>query len=155
MNVTQAELDALLRRRGLPPGHPGLEPRRNKYGAQRTEYDGRTYDSKAEAEYAMRLDLRVRAGEIAGWGRQPTVVVCTLENGSGLSWRYRPMRGSRLDSLEQGEKDRLVLQCRLDFRVWRAEGGHEFHEVKGYRVRDWPLRERILRLAGVPLVVIR
>jgi hypothetical protein len=29
----------------------------NKYGAKRTEYNGRTFDSKKEAAYAQQLDL--------------------------------------------------------------------------------------------------
>lgn len=144
MNVTREELDALLARRGKPQGQPAPESRRNKYGAKRTEYDGRTYDSKAEAEYAMRLDLRVKAGEILFWKPQQTVYV---EVGPG-SWMYwRPAEAL------QHEGARLLLRCRLDFLVWTVDHEPEYHEVKGYRVRDWVLRRRILKLAGVPLVV--
>lgn len=37
---------------------------RHKYHAKRTEYDGRNYDSKAEARYARMLNMRVKAGEV-------------------------------------------------------------------------------------------
>lgn len=160
MNITQAELDALLARRGKPQAAVVSEPppARNKYGAKRTEYAGRRYDSKAEAEHAMKLDLRVKAGDLLGWVSQPTIIVCLLKDDPGMGWRWRPHRSGknkRLMPLYPGEAERLVLQCRLDFLVTDSLGRLELHEVKGYRVRDWPLRERILRLAGVPLVVIR
>jgi len=45
-----------------------LEPK-GRYGgvAQRTEYGGRVYDSRAEAEYAAQLDMMKAASEIAWW----------------------------------------------------------------------------------------
>ncbi|MCO6438967.1 MAG: DUF1064 domain-containing protein [Phycisphaerae bacterium] len=43
---------------------------RHKFNAQRTEYRGFTYDSKAEALRAMELDALQRGGHIAGWLRQ-------------------------------------------------------------------------------------
>lgn len=42
------------------------KPKRSKYGAKKTELDGVTYDSKAEAEYAAKLKLREKAGEVGG-----------------------------------------------------------------------------------------
>jgi hypothetical protein len=50
-------------------------PKRSKYGAERTEYNGVTYDSKQEAMKAAELDLELRAGLIAGWGRQVEFVL--------------------------------------------------------------------------------
>lgn len=43
---------------------------RSKYHAIRTEYNGITYDSKAEARFAQELDLKVKAGQIKYWLRQ-------------------------------------------------------------------------------------
>lgn len=62
--------------------------RRPKYGNKRTEYNGRTYASKAEANRAMDLDALLAAGEIDGWKAQPRV------------------------ELEPG------IRCRPDFEVW-------------------------------------
>jgi hypothetical protein len=42
------------------------KPKRSKYGAKKTELDGVTYDSKAEADYAAELKLREKAGEVGG-----------------------------------------------------------------------------------------
>lgn len=44
-----------------------LKPKRSKYNARRTEYNGRTYDSAAEAAYAAELDLKKKAGLIREW----------------------------------------------------------------------------------------
>ena len=44
--------------------------RKNKYHAERTPYNGITYQSKKEAEHAIDNDLRIKAGEITFWLRQ-------------------------------------------------------------------------------------
>jgi len=46
------------------------QPKKNKYNANPCEYDGYTYDSKREAEFAQALDLLMRAGEVSSWERQ-------------------------------------------------------------------------------------
>lgn len=43
---------------------------RRKYGNRPQEYNGISYHSKKEADYAARLDLEKRAGEIKSWERQ-------------------------------------------------------------------------------------
>lgn len=47
----------------------------NKYGAVKTARDGVTYDSKAEAKHAERLDLLKRAGAVRWWLRQVPVMI--------------------------------------------------------------------------------
>lgn len=42
----------------------------HKYYAQPTFHNGQRYDSKKEAEYAMQLDIKLRAGIIAWWARK-------------------------------------------------------------------------------------
>lgn len=42
-------------------------PAESKYHNQRTEYNGRTYDSKKEVAKAQELDLLVKAGELDFW----------------------------------------------------------------------------------------
>lgn len=51
---------------------------RSKYAAVRAEYNGRTYDSKAEARYASQLDLGVKAGVVAWWIPQPLFMLGPL-----------------------------------------------------------------------------
>lgn len=51
-----------------PPQLAGqIAPGRNKYGAIRTEYGGRTYDSRLEASCAAQLDLLRERGMVLYW----------------------------------------------------------------------------------------
>lgn len=43
------------------------------YRATRTEYNGRMYASKTQANRAMELDLLVKAGEVAWWLPEVTI----------------------------------------------------------------------------------
>lgn len=73
MRITEEWLRDYERRTGKTaheqnggPLNRQTEPRekRQKYGNKRTEYAGRVFDSKHEAEIFRDLDLRVRAGEL-------------------------------------------------------------------------------------------
>ncbi len=66
----------------------------SKYRNVRTSYKGVRYDSKAEAEWASKLDLRMRAGEVTKWYRQVFV--------------------------QLGEQ----IITRVDFKVWDKNGTH-------------------------------
>lgn len=83
--------------------------RRNRLGnvAQRTVYNGVTYDSKAEAEWARNLDIALRGGAIHCWLRQVTVpLVPKTSESKGVS-------------------------VRVDFQVFTGPGRCYFDEVKG------------------------
>jgi len=84
---------------------------RNKYNAVRTEYNGKVYDSKREAEYAQELDLLKRAGEIKDWIPQYKI---DLEVYGQKLWTYK-----------------------VDFKIINNDGSIELHEVKGKENRDW------------------
>jgi hypothetical protein len=75
--------------------------RPSKYRNVRTEYDGRLYDSKAEAARARELDLLKEAGGIRHWEPQPKFRL-------GPDFTYRP-----------------------DFIVWHNDGTTEVEDVKG------------------------
>lgn len=72
---TPEELEAFRNRRKSAPVAPRTIPltptKRSKYGAIKTQVDGITFDSKAEAEYYEHLKLLQRAGEILWFIRQP------------------------------------------------------------------------------------
>ena len=55
---------------GYRPQAPAAAPKRSKYGAQPTVVDGIRFDSKAEATYYQRLQLRVKAGAVRYFLRQ-------------------------------------------------------------------------------------
>lgn len=98
--------------------------------ARRTSYNGRVYASGAEAARAVDLDILLRLGEILSWEAQPLVII--LWPGT----------------------DQVLLRYRADFRVMGLDRRYWYEEIKGRRFRDWPVRERILRCAGLPLRVL-
>lgn len=116
---------------------PSPAPResRNKYGVRKAVVAGVVYDSGAEAAQALELEARIAAGELDSYRRQIPLAVVRAPD--GRIWF--------------GE---IVTKCTVDFEVRYADGRLEYVEVKGYRVRDWPVRERAMRAAGVPLRVV-
>lgn len=80
---------------------------RNKFGAKRTEYNGRTYDSKKEAARAAELDRLRKAGEIKKIEYQP-----------------------RYDIIVN---DKKIAYYKADFRITYADGRIVVEDVKGYK----------------------
>lgn len=101
------------------PSEPISKPaKKNKYNAQRTVYRGRTYDSKAEARYAAKLDLLVKAGHVKRWWPQELY--------------HFEVNGV------------LVGKYRADFVVEFTDGHFETHDVKGKPDRRWPLVKKLM-----------
>jgi len=78
--------------------------KKNKYNAIRQTYNGRSYDSKLEAKYAVELDWMLKAGEVKMWLPQKT-----------------------LKCIVNGHE---VCRYSLDFYVEFANGKIEWWEVK-------------------------
>lgn len=97
--------------------------RGSKYRNARTEYGGITYDSKFEAGVARDLDIRVRAGEIAGWERQYKVTIPL----------YR----------KDGTLGKTVTH-KVDFRVHELDGTFTLLEAKGVETPDYKMRRDLL-----------
>jgi hypothetical protein len=89
----------------------------NKYHAESQNYNGHHYDSKAEAAYAMELDLRQKAGQIKSW--QPHVKIPLMVNGNNVG----------------------VYE--IDFQVIHNDGHFEFVEVKGKVLPLWAMKWKI------------
>lgn len=100
--------------------------KRNKYGAHKTDCaHGHTHDSGREARRCNDLHLLQRAGEISGLQNQP-VFRFAVEG--------RPVK------LLNGQQARL----KADFSY--VENGRKIVEdVKGFIVRDFPLRAALFR----------
>jgi len=84
--------------------------------AKKSEYQGNIYDSKFEAQYAIELDLRLKAGEILGWERQ--VKIPLVVNGY------------------------LVCNYYIDFAIYH-DGLTEYVECKGYPTDVWKLKWKL------------
>jgi len=92
----------------------------NKYRNIITEYRGRKYHSKFEAEYAMKLDWKLRAGEILDW--KPQV---------------------KLPLIVQGVK---ICDYIIDFFTVDKNQKEEFIEVKGMETKDYKIKAKLARV---------
>ena len=91
--------------------------RGNKYNAQSSNYNGRSFDSKKEAAYAAELDLRKRAGDILDW--TPQVKIPLDVNGHHIANYY------------------------IDFVVEHPNETREYVEVKGFETDVWRLKWKL------------
>jgi len=100
--------------------------RKQKYNSKSTEYRGRKYDSKAEAEYAMLLDVMQESGEVHLWLRQT--------------------------AFDLGEDTRY----RADFFVITSCGLFRAVDVKGFETPAFKKIKKLWRKYGVmPLHLVR
>lgn len=108
--------------------------RGSKYGNKKKEYGGKVYHSKAEAQYAKELDLRMKAKDIIGWDRQVKIPLDV--NGKHIANYY------------------------MDFVVTCRDATLEFVEVKGFETETWRLKFKLLEALygddpNIKIVVVR
>lgn len=101
----------------------------NKYGAKRTEFNGRKYDSKFEAGVAQDLELRLKSGEITEIEPQYKLEM----------WAYR----------ENG-LPAFKVSHKVDFRVANKDGSYELVEAKGVETADYKMRRKFLENIWLP-----
>jgi hypothetical protein len=89
----------------------------NKFHAQKTEYNGRTYHSAKEARYAAQLHVLKKSGEIRNWIPQYTLKL--FVNG------------------------KHITDYRIDFKVIHNDNSIELIEVKGVETEAWKLKWRL------------
>lgn len=89
-----------------------------KYKNVKQTYNGYTYDSRREAEYAFELDMRMKAGEVKRWERQ-----------------------YKLDLRANGKH---ICNYYVDFLVELADGSLQLVEVKGMELPLWKLKVKIM-----------
>ena len=87
---------------------------RHKFNAQRTEYAGRRYPSKKQANYAQELDLRVKANEVLFYLEE---VPFRLPGG---------------------------VVYRADFIEFWVNGEVHIVDTKGYRTQDYIAKKRMV-----------
>jgi hypothetical protein len=93
--------------------------KRNKFNAKSMVYNGRRYDSKLEASYAMELDWRKKAGEIIEISPQHKISLDI--NGAHIANYY------------------------IDFKIILCDGTEEYHEVKGFETDLWRLKWKLTK----------
>lgn len=97
----------------------------SKYGAKRTEYNGRHYDSKFEARVAQELELRKQAGEFISIEPQYRIKL----------YVYLP---------DGSKADLFTYVC--DFRCEKPDGSYLLCEAKGYLTGTYRTKRKILDL---------
>src|SRR5437870_2623070 len=90
----------------------------NKYGAQRKEFNGRLYDSKAEAGIAQEVELLRRSGEVV---------------------KVEPQRTFNL----YGKNGGRVCTHRPDFLLTFKDGHREVWECKGFATDVWRIKLKL------------
>lgn len=101
----------------------------NKYGAKKTEFNGRKYDSKYEASIAQELDLRLKAKDIKAVEPQYKVEM----------WCYR----------EDGTPA-FRVNHKVDFRITHNDNSYELIEAKGVETSDYLWRRKFLENIWLP-----
>ena len=89
----------------------------NKFGSIRQTYNGHSYDSRLEAQYAANLDWMIKAGEVKKWERQFKISI--------------DLKGVH------------ITNYFIDFKVWFTDGKIEYHEVKGPVTEVWDDLENV------------
>lgn len=90
-----------------------------KYGAKRTEYNGRWYASKREAARAKELDLLIKAGEVVAWTPQPMYPLIV-------------------------NKQKIGIYI-ADFRVHWKDGRCTVEDVKGMATPVYRLKKKLVK----------
>ena len=94
-----------------------FERRYNKYKAEKQSFGGRIYHSKKEADYAVNLAWKMKAGEIKEI--TPQYKIDIRVNGKHITNYY------------------------IDFRVVYSDDSVELIEVKGFETPEWLLKWRL------------
>lgn len=110
---------------------------RNKYGAKKNQFHGKTFDSIAERNYYLLLLSKQQAGEITSFRCQPEFI---------LQEAFRNAKGEH----------RSAIKYTADFEVIYTDGRLEVVDVKGHAARDFSLRLRLFeKRYGIPLTVVK
>jgi len=90
----------------------------NKYGAKKTEFNGRHYDSKHEASIAQEIEILQRVGEVR---------------------KVEPQKSYPL----YGRQGNKICNHRPDFTLTFKDGHQEVWEAKGFSTPVWQLKLKL------------
>lgn len=107
----------------------------SKYGAKKTQVDGITFDSKAEAARYTELKMLERAGQISKLELQPT-------------YELAP-------SVILGGRKKPALRYRADFRYTDHLGNVIVEDVKGVRTAEYQIKRHLMKFVhGIDITEI-
>lgn len=113
---------------GVDIGKPN-QSKKNKYGAHPRCEDGIHFASGLEADYYLELKLRLMAGDIAGYCRQPAFLIIPSDPA----------------------KDTRKCDYKADFIVFHNDGNYEIIDTKGmqtpvYKIKMKAMNEKYPKL---------
>lgn len=97
-------------------------PRRPKFGNRNRDYNGDRYDSGMEAQYASCLDMFKRIVEP----------------------KEKVVRYERQIKMALSAYGVHICNHYVDFRVWYADGHDEYHEIKGWPDKVYPIKRKLM-----------
>lgn len=97
----------------------------NKYSARKTNYNGRMYDSKYEAEIAYELDMRRLAGEFKSVVPQFPIQLYIYDS-----------KGNKIE----------LFKYVCDFKCELPDGSFQLIEAKGFRTDTYKMKKKLLEL---------
>jgi len=91
----------------------------SKYKNINQTYNGYSYHSKAEAQYAWELDCRKKAKDIKDWERQ-----------------------KKIEFYAYGKH---ICNYYIDFVIHHNDGTKEYVEVKGFETNIWMIKKKLMK----------
>lgn len=101
----------------------------NKYGARKTIFNDRKFDSKFEASVAQDLEFRKLAKDIKDYECQFKVI---------------------MEIYNQHGKKVHEVSHKVDFRILHNDGSYELLEAKGVETSDYKFRRKLLEKLWLP-----
>lgn len=150
----------------LPGVDPDADPKpkKNKYGAVRTKYNGRTFDSAWEAEYAKQLDLRQRAGQVRNIQYQvrvPLVAARFDEGPAGTIEAFAvpikyPSGRQAVHVIDFQYQEKRVVRWTATGDPFPEEWVDVFVDAKGFDHQAGRLRRAIVEaMLGIDIVLVK
>lgn len=131
LRMSEDEYLEYLRKRG---SENVFKPaKRAKYNNKRVRVDGILFDSKLEADYYAALKLKLKAGLIRGFCRQPEFV------------------------LQEGFAGRKPVTYRADFIAFHKDGTAEIIDTKGMETETFKLKKKLFqeKFPGLELKIVK
>lgn len=136
--------------------------RGNKYNARKIEFQGKTFDSKAEWEYYLILknDKLVKDIELQPEFTiiEPYKVTCKRCSGRGRVYNQKTGNMNKCTLCKgYGTRTKQGAKYTADFKVTYVDGHEEVIDVKGGPVsHDFPLRRKLFEVkTGKELIIAK
>lgn len=131
--------------------------KKSRYGIATKQYNGYTYHSAAEANYARDLDILKQSGELLDWDRQVkhSIYSKITHDGDVVIFFGHEMSASDIKKM----RAKLICNYYIDFVLYWNDGSKEYVEVKGAVAPLWQLKwnlfDSIMKVEGHTTTIVR